>query len=259
MPTQERRTTVDHPAIHQSTPPPRIQPAAPDDVWDDEDEEDQEAGHHIASVVRRYNGIPMPDGMLFPGTKQHYYVHHGPPPLQQTSDHARRAATDTSFRDRPRRRVHWTLWIGLAFLIMLGGYVGLGALGSWWQLHSDDSTYGRPRTFQVDAVVGHHDSASHPSHFIALNLSRHIVIVEIPGGDASQSMIYGGPTLLGEGQDLIPVTLTFRDENGDGHPDMLVHILDQTLIFLNTGSKFVSSSQTVSSGGMASPFGGGVQ
>ncbi len=31
-----------------------------------------------------------------------------------------------------------------------------------------------PRTFQVDAVVGHNDSATNPSHFIAMNLNGRI-------------------------------------------------------------------------------------
>ena len=28
----------------------------------------------------------------------------------------------------------------------------LSSLGAWWQMHQDDVTYGRPRTFQMDAV-----------------------------------------------------------------------------------------------------------
>jgi hypothetical protein len=97
----------------------------------------------------------------------------------------------------------------------------------------------RLRTFQTDAVVGHGDSEAHPSHFIAINLNRHVIVIEIPGGDISRSIIYSGPVLLGDGQDMTPVTLTFSDVNGDGKPDMILHILDQTIVFLNNGTKFV--------------------
>jgi hypothetical protein len=99
-------------------------------------------------------------------------------------------------------------------------------------------TYGRPRTFQTDAVVGHHDSSANPSHFLAINLNRHVLAFECPGGDCTHAVIYLGPTLLGEGQDVTPVTLTFQDLNGDGKPDMLVHIQDQQVVFLNENGKF---------------------
>ena len=126
--------------------------------------------------------------------------------------------------------------VGMLAMIVL--VVAFSAFGSWWQVHQDDATYGRPRTFQINAVVGHADSPSNPSHFIFLNLNRHVVIVEIPGGDASHARIYNGPTLFGNGQDLTPVTGEFRDVNGDGKPDMIVHIQDQTLVYINDGTQF---------------------
>ena len=126
--------------------------------------------------------------------------------------------------------------VGMLAMIVL--VVAFSAFGTWWQVHQDDGTYGRPRTFQTDAVVGHADSPSNPSHFIFLNLNRHVVIVEIPGGDASHARIYNGPTLFGNGQDLTPVTGEFRDVNGDGKPDMIVHIQDQTLLYINDGTQF---------------------
>jgi hypothetical protein len=55
-----------------------------------------------------------------------------------------------------RRRpgdLHWLIFVGLTMLIMILGWVALSALGSWWQTTSNDWRYGRPRTFQVDAVV----------------------------------------------------------------------------------------------------------
>ena len=126
--------------------------------------------------------------------------------------------------------------LGMAMMALLA--FTLSSIGSWWQMHQNDVTYGRPRTFQVDAVVGHNDSATNPSHFIFLNLNRHVVIIELPGGDTSKARIYNGPTLFGDGQDLTPVTAEFKDVNGDGRLDMIVHIQDQTLVYLNDGTQF---------------------
>ena len=44
------------------------------------------------------------------------------------------------------------------------------------------------RTAQLDAVVGHNDSAAHPTHFIFINLHGQIQIIEIQGGDAAKLM-----------------------------------------------------------------------
>jgi hypothetical protein len=111
-------------------------------------------------------------------------------------------------------------------------------LVSWWQVSQDDLHYGRPRTFQCDAVVGHNDAATRPSHFIALNLNRQVEIIEFPGGDVSKAKLYLGPPLIGPGQDLAVVTLSFRDVNGDGKPDMIVTIQGSEVIFLNDAGQF---------------------
>jgi len=136
-----------------------------------------------------------------------------------------------------RRRAPWlAIMLGMAAMLVL--VVGSSYFVSWWQLHQNDSTYGRPRTYQVNAVVGHQDSASKPSHFIFMNLNSHVIVIEFPGGDTAHAMIYTGPTLFGDGSDLIPVTGEFRDVNGDSRLDMIVHMQDQTIVFSNDGTKF---------------------
>ncbi len=114
----------------------------------------------------------------------------------------------------------------------------LSALGSWWHAYQDDLNYGRPRTSQLDAVVGHGDSAAHPSHFIFLNLHRHIQIIEISGGDAAHTHIYAGPVLYGDGQDMTPVTGEFKDVGKNGKPELIVHIGDQQIVYVNDGTAF---------------------
>jgi len=227
--------------------------------YDADDDYDDVVSPHVAAIVPRYNRIPTADGYIEKRGNQHMHVHFVDTPSQV----ARASRTTTQAPEqrptrweKPRRRFHWLFFVGIALLVMLMGYVGFGALGSWWHIHQDDSTYGRPRTFQIDAVVGHHGSSQNPTHFIALNLSRHILIIEIPGGDVSKSLSYSGPTLMGDGQDLVPVTLTFQDVNGDGRLDMLVHIEDQIIVFLNNSTKFVAPTQSNTPGGSYPPHQG---
>ncbi len=129
-------------------------------------------------------------------------------------------------------------YLGLGMLAMLVLWYLVLTLISWWRVSQDDLHYGRPRTYQTDAVVGHHDSTDRPSHFLALNLNRQVEIIEFPGGDSTKAKIYLGPPLVGAGQDLVPVTLTFRDVNGDGKPDMLVDIEGSEVVFINDGGQF---------------------
>ncbi len=207
---------------------------------------------HSAAISRRYDGVPAHDGVIFRQGNDQIYVHNGPRPVIERASRTQQRQlppprkTDeipvAPQKQRRRGRLHWLFFIGLALLVMVVGYVALNAFGNWWHTHTDDTTYGRPRTFQIDAVVGHNDSAVHPSHFLALNLNRHILIIEIPGGDPSRSVMYSAGVLVGDGQDLAPVTLSFSDVNGDGKPDMLVHVLDQTTTFTNNGTKFVPPS-----------------
>lgn len=143
----------------------------------------------------------------------------------------------TSLPRNYKRRSPWPALI-IGMLLMIALVICFSELGSWWQVHQADATYGRPRTYQTNAVVGHQDSASNPSHFIFMNLNRHIIVIEFPGGNSANSLTYTGPTIFGDGGDLVPVTGTFKDVNGDGRPDMLIAIQGQTLVSLNTGAKF---------------------
>jgi len=141
-------------------------------------------------------------------------------------------------------KVHWLLPVGIGMIAMLVLWeVGTLVL-SWGLARYDDIRYGNPRTNQADAAVGHGgDSDLHPSHFIAINLNRQAIVVEFPAGNPSGAQSYVVPYyILGQGGDLTPITLEFRDVTGDGKPDMIVHIhlqtQDQTFVFVNDGTKF---------------------
>jgi hypothetical protein len=150
----------------------------------------------------------------------------------------------------PTRRRQRLLMVGigigmiLAVVLVLLGQLLMGWVGTTW----DDLHYGRPRTFQIDAFVGH-EAGNVPSHFIALNLAGRIEVIELPGGDASHAKIYLGPHLYGSHADLVPVTLQFVDTRHNHRPDMLVlfHYIGSSsgaasqIVFHNDGNSFRSS------------------
>jgi hypothetical protein len=173
-----------------------------------------------------------------------------PPPAPKPSPHSepeprtmRPAPERRTTTPQPRRRsgprLHWLVYVGGAMLLMMIGWMALSEFANWWQTTQDTLHYGYPRTFQVDAVVGHADSAAHPSHFIALNLHGQIRIIEFPGGDVTRAKVYIGPDLMGPGQDLTPVTLSFKDTSGNGKPEMIVTVGTAHYLYRNAGSTFV--------------------
>jgi hypothetical protein len=133
---------------------------------------------------------------------------------------------------------HPLLYLGVGMIAMLALWTLLTIAISWWNTTWDDLHYGRPRTFQTDAFVGHNESAGTASHFMAINLNGRIEIIEFPGGDGSKARIYLGPQLYGAGDNLIPVTLSFADVNGDRLPDMIIHFQSSRIVFINDQGGF---------------------
>jgi hypothetical protein len=147
-------------------------------------------------------------------------------------------STRTGARRRISLRAHPLLLLGIGMLLMLVLWTLLTLAVRWVSITWDDLHYGRPRTFQIDAVVGQYDSPANPSHFIALNLNGRIEVIEFPGGDASKARIYIGPQLYDPGANLIPVTLSFVDVDGTHHPDMILHFQDSLSIYVNENGGF---------------------
>jgi hypothetical protein len=141
----------------------------------------------------------------------------------------------------PRQGKHPLFYIGICLVIMTLFLTGFVLIPPALQKWSDDRVYGYPRTFQVDANVGHGDSNFPVSHFIALNLNGRIEVIEIPQGDAEklQPHLYLIARLAMQGSDLVPVTVSFSDMNGDGKPDMLVTFNGTQWIWFNNGTQFV--------------------
>jgi hypothetical protein len=137
----------------------------------------------------------------------------------------------------PKRNVHWSFIFGIGMAAMLLLWLLGTMLLAWWNVTQDDWHYGRPRTFQMDERVGHND-AGMPSHFLAINLNRRVEVIEFPGGDATHAKIYVAMTIVGDGEDLAVATLSFKDVNGDGKPDMIVTVGDTHAVFINDSGQF---------------------
>ena len=140
---------------------------------------------------------------------------------------------------RSTRAERWLVYL-VAGMVLTLLVLWIGQfLWNWGTTTMDDLRYGRPRTTQVDQFVGH-ETGSVPSHFVAMNFSGQIYIVEIPGGSAHGSQLLVGPHLFGTGADLAPVTLSFP---GDPHrPDLLIVVDGIQARFHNTGTSYVPVS-----------------
>jgi len=159
------------------------------------------------------------------------------PESGQDDDEQETEPLRTTTQRGQKRRVHWLVYVGGGMLTMLVLWFVLSGVLSWWSAYQDDLHYGRPRTYQCDATVGHHDEQT-PSHFIALNLHRHIEVIEFPGGDASKAKVYIVPSMLQEGNDLVVVTLEFKDLTHNGKPDMIITVGNDKFVFINANGQF---------------------
>lgn len=150
---------------------------------------------------------------------------------------------------KERRGVHWLFPLGVGVLATIVLWMFGVSVVAWGNQRYNDFRYGIPRTYQTDAYVGHNESPGHPSHFIAVNLNRQAIVVEFMGGDPSKSVNYVAPVYIdGDGGNLAPVTVEFRDVTGNHKLDMIIHIhlptQDQPVVFINDGGRFRPSNST---------------
>jgi len=138
---------------------------------------------------------------------------------------------------KPKKRVHWLFFLGLGMVVMVFVWFSLSQLTAWWASYQLNSQYGFPRTYQTDESVGFGDNQI-PTHFIALNLNGQTEVIVCPAGDCTKAVIYPAVRLFGDNAANMPVTLSFADLTHTGHLDMIVHIGDQQVVFLNDGTRF---------------------
>ncbi len=203
--TLRYRSTTD--AVPAVPPPSSRRPAGPQARFTDE------PGTHVPKRIVR------PDAR-FPDTDE------------GETHPARRAVT-------PARRRRSGLVVVGAALAVLSGSLLINWGGNAWHTLQDDWHYGRPRTAQYYAVVGHnHDSNAHPSHFIALNLHGDILVFEVQAGDPAKTKVYTGPTLIGPDVDLVPATLDIRDVTADHRPDLVITAGSLQFVLVNDPDGF---------------------
>ncbi|HTI13897.1 MAG TPA: hypothetical protein VL461_04895 [Dictyobacter sp.] len=145
--------------------------------------------------------------------------------------------------DHPPKKIHWLVPAGVGMLAMLALYVLGSSLLSWGTQLYDNYHYGNPRTYQTDYVVGQGgDSPAHPSHFIAMNYNHQAIVIELMAGNPQKAVTYVAPISIAGDDGMAPVTVSFKDVNGDHKPDMIVHVhlpsQDFVSVFINTGTKF---------------------
>jgi hypothetical protein len=214
----------DRPRLTDERHPRRFSQREPGDGYDTEDVAD--GASSVSSMprsARRY--APPTPAPAQPRTSIRVQHHRASAPPARTQEYPQpRTRPQQLSVSVQHQRFHWSVYAGVGMLaclmLVLAGNIGL----SWFQVKRDDLTYGYPRTYQTDAVVGHDDSPTHPSHFVAINLNGRTTIIEFPGDDPTRATIIAGPTDVNPNAALDPVTLTFKDVNGDGKPDMIVTI-----------------------------------
>ncbi len=123
------------------------------------------------------------------------------------------------------------LWILMAVL-------SLSVVTGQGRIWLDDLQYGRPRTQHLSGMVGHNEAAGEPTHFVAMNLNRRVIVVELPGGDVAKAQTLQGPYLFGVEEHLTPVTLKLHDMNGDAKNDLILAVKQEEIIYINTGESF---------------------
>lgn len=160
-------------------------------------------------------------------------------PETRTTGNTPLLASKAASKTEQHEHARWLVLVGISMVATIVLIWMLQMVLAWGTTAYNDLRFGRPRTFQIDAVVGHNDSTATPSHFVAFNLRGHIQILELPGGDASHARMIVGPTLSGDGADLVPVTLQFVDRQGNHHPDMLIHSGAIELWLKNQNGTFV--------------------
>jgi hypothetical protein len=209
---------------------------------DDLEEDPRYYETRLPTSARRYQ--PVPDVLTKQGNVQVVAHYHDQPlrahrsPLHHKEIYTDEVITPVATGRKQIWSIHPLLYLGVGMIAMLALVVLVFSGWNWIQTTKDDLTYGKPRTFQIDAVVGHNDSPANPSHFMAINLKRHVEVIEIPGQDITKMKVYNITTLFGDGEDLTPVTLSFRDVTGDGKPDMLIHIQDTVIAMINDKGAF---------------------
>jgi hypothetical protein len=207
-------------------------------MYQDDQEDDRLYDIRLPTSARRY-AAPTTTAAR---TVMRVTRHQGPPPIQRASRLQSPVSEEPQLAPIAQRKggVHFTVYVGVAMLIMIVGWVALSSLMQWWQVQQDTWHYGTPRTFQCDADVRHGGM----SHFIVVNLHGHILITEMQVDALQKTRVYTGPVFSGAGTDLEPAAISFQDVNGDGYLDMVIAVGTGRYLLINDHSGFRPATST---------------
>jgi hypothetical protein len=155
-----------------------------------------------------------------------------------TSKNLRPAQRARAYSPATPRRFHAAAYGVALLLAALAVYALVSLVMGRLHVVVDDVRYGRPRTTQLDGFVGHEETTSRPTHLMAINLNRQIIMVEMPGGDPAKTRSITGPYLFGAEEDLTPVFLSLQDMDGDGAADLLLDVRRERIVYLNKDGTF---------------------
>src|SRR5215217_767946 len=82
------------------------------------------------------------------------------------------------------QRLYSTMYAVTLIFAAVAIYILVSIMLGKAQVVIDDFRYGRPRTTQLDAFVGHEETSGQPTHLLAINLNRQATILELPGAHA---------------------------------------------------------------------------
>lgn len=191
---------------------------------------DQAAPGSIA--LRKHRASPdvqtLPTSILPEGKKENS--------KPASSSSALRKQTSSAPR-KGHRQFHPLFWLGLGVVFCLVLWVGIAQVVTWGTNKINDWRYGYPRVFQMDVVLGHQDSVAHPTHLLVMNLHGEIILEEFPGGDVSKARSYVMTSLVGNGDDLLPVTLRLLQRPGH-QPDLVVEVGETFSLLVNNQGSF---------------------
>lgn len=139
----------------------------------------------------------------------------------------------------PLSRPFWLAAYLMTFLLAAAAlYTLVNVAVGWGQLRVDDLRYGRPRTTHLSGSIGFGEAPGQPSHIMALNLDRQVMVIVLPGGNAAEAQYVPGPYLFGANQDLTPVDLALHDIDKDGYNDLTISVRQESIVYLNKNGAF---------------------
>lgn len=102
----------------------------------------------------------------------------------------------------------------------------------------EDLRYGTPRSAIVQMDPNPTDADDRRTAFVALNLDKRIVILQVDGENPEQTRVAEGPYLVGAQAERLPVELEARAVNFDSYPDLVVTVSGEQFIYINENAAF---------------------